>query len=35
MASAQDVLDAINNNTTVVGQKLDTLNASVNALDAD
>ena len=35
MASAQDVLDAINNNTTVVRQKLDTLNASVNALDAD
>jgi hypothetical protein len=35
MASAQDVLDAINNNTTAVGQKLDTLNASVNALDAD
>jgi hypothetical protein len=42
MPSAQDVLDAINNNTNVIGQKLDTIgqkldtiNASVNAVDAD
>jgi len=42
MPSAQDVLDAINqtkaaviNDTTVIGQKLDTLTAAVNAVDAD
>ena len=42
MPSAQDVLNAINetkaavnNNTTVIGQKLDTLVAAVNAVDAD
>jgi hypothetical protein len=35
MASAQDVLNAINNNTDVTSQKLDAVNASVNALDAD
>jgi hypothetical protein len=42
MPSAQDVLDAVeqtkaavNNNTTVIGQKLDTLVAAVNAVDAD
>jgi hypothetical protein len=42
MPSAQDVLDAINdtkaainNNTTVIGQKLDTLVAAVNTVDAD
>jgi hypothetical protein len=42
MPSAQDVLDAVeqtkaavNNNTIVIGQKLDTLTAAVNAVDAD
>jgi hypothetical protein len=42
MPSAQDVLDAVeqtkaavNNNTIVIGQKLDSLTAAVNAVDAD